>query len=138
MSVRMTEGGVARRRGGFSPRMAALSALTGLAIGLALVQAGPWRDDTTGETPAPSAVVAAPTGDVAPPEGVAALTGGEGLYFTERQVQAARARPAAEAPPLGTAASTGGEGEFFTEQRAVAARTGGDTTCGVRVDQAAC
>ncbi len=33
MSIRTTDGGVARKRGGFSPRTAALSALAGLVSG---------------------------------------------------------------------------------------------------------
>jgi hypothetical protein len=89
MDFRTTESGVAGKPGGFSPRMAALAALAGLAIGLALVQAGPWRGDASEEAPTPAAVVTAPARGVTQPEGPA-LTGGEGEFFTEQQAIDAR------------------------------------------------
>jgi len=130
-----TEGAVAPRWGGFSLRTAALAAVAGLVIGLVLVRAAPWGDDGAAEV-APAPVAASvPARDSAPPMEVA-ITGGDGLYVTEGQVQAARTG-GSDAPTLDTPALTDGAGRYFTAPQPAAVSDPG-FGCGERTDRSAC
>ena len=135
MSLQTTRGR-SRRRGDFSFGTAALVAFAGLVIGIVLVQADSTRRGASEESAATVVTAPAPARNVTAPQGMA-LTGGEGFYFTERQIEAARAAPAQAEPPYGTAALTDGAGHYVTEQQLAAAREA-EFACGARSGQIAC
>ena len=92
MSINTTHGRFDGALGGFSIRLAALAALVGLALGLALVQSQPWQGGDSDSVAPPAVAVSAPPGAVTsgPMHGEMAITDGAGRFFTEAQVQAAQ------------------------------------------------